>query len=55
MEKAKSFLIETRKSLKQIARFTGYKHTRNFITAFTKKYDQSPSDFRKQITRTVVT
>ncbi|SRR5258706_6298643 len=49
MEKAKSFLTENGKSLKQIAHSTGYKHTSNFITAFKKKYHQSPADFRKQI------
>ena len=49
MEKARSFLLETRKSLKQIARSVGYKHISNFITAFEKKYDQSPTDFRKHI------
>ena len=47
MEKARTLLTEKRKPLKQIARLTGYKHTSNFITAFTKKYNQSPTDFRK--------
>ena len=48
MEKARSLLTEGKKSLKQIARFVGYKHISNFITAFEKKYSQSPTDFRKQ-------
>lgn len=47
MEKARSMLAEDRKSLKQIARYVGYKHISNFITAFEKKYNQSPTDFKK--------
>ncbi|HEX7904694.1 MAG TPA: AraC family transcriptional regulator [Chitinophagaceae bacterium] len=47
MEKARSLLAEDRKSLKQIARHVGYKHISNFITAFEKKYNQSPTDFKK--------
>jgi AraC family transcriptional activator of pyochelin receptor len=49
MEKARLLLKEARKSLKQIARSVGYKYTSNFITAFEKKYDLSPTDFRKQV------
>ena len=48
MEKAKLLLAEKRKSIKQIARSAGYKHISNFSTAFKRKYEQSPADFRKQ-------
>jgi AraC-like DNA-binding protein len=49
MEKAKSLLSETKKSLKQIARSLGYKYPNNFITAFEKKFEQSPANFKKQL------
>ena len=49
MEKARLLLSETRKSLKQIAHSVGYKYPGNFSTAFEKKYEQKPADFRKKI------
>jgi len=48
MEKAKELLEQTDKSIKEIARFTGYKNISSFSVAFKKAYKQSPSKWRNQ-------
>jgi AraC-like DNA-binding protein len=48
MEKAKELLEQTDKSIKEIARFTGYKNISSFSVAFKKTYKQSPSKWRNQ-------
>lgn len=46
MEKAKSLLLKTQKSIKEIARLTGYKSTSSFSQAFKKETGVSPVSWR---------
>ena len=48
MEKARELLEQTDKSIKEIARFTGYKNISSFSVAFKKAFKQSPSKWRSQ-------
>ena len=48
MIKAAELIIETNKTMKQIARATGFRHTNNFITAFTAYYHATPVRYRKK-------
>jgi len=48
MEKAKELLEQTDKSIREIARFTGYKTISSFSVAFKKAFKQSPSKWRSQ-------
>ena len=46
MEMAAMLLISSDKSIKQIAKATGFHYTSNFNTAFTKYFKTSPARFR---------
>jgi len=48
MIKAAELIADTQKTMKQIARTTGFRHTNNFITAFTAYYHVSPGRYRKE-------
>ena len=47
MEKAAELLLESQKSMKQIAKVTGFRHTNNFITAFNTYYHVTPHRYRQ--------
>ncbi len=47
MKKAMELIVETNKTIKEIARVTGFKHYNNFISAFTKHHCISPGKARK--------
>lgn len=47
MQKALIMLKDTDKTIKQIAKATGFKHTTNFITAFKKRFGNSPGKIKK--------
>jgi len=42
-------LIGGKKTIKEIARITGFKHVTNFSTAFTTYYGMAPGKYRKQL------
>jgi AraC-like DNA-binding protein len=46
MIKAAELLVETNKTIKEIARATGYKYRSNFISAFTGYHGLPPSKYR---------
>jgi len=46
MIKAAELIIETNKTMKQIAKATGFKHSNNFINAFRAHYDITPRQYR---------
>jgi len=48
MIKAAGMILESRKSMKQIAKATGFRHTNNFITAFSAFYHITPHRYRQQ-------
>jgi len=48
MKKAKQLLEETKVTIKNIAKQTGYKHYRNFIKAYTSCHGSTPGKIRKQ-------
>lgn len=48
LEKAKTSLVIDGISIGEIAYISGYKHTANFITAFKKRYDITPDQFRQK-------
>jgi AraC-like DNA-binding protein len=48
MEKAKELLINTSKSMKEIARLTGYPHTTNFMNAFKKFFGHPAGQLRRR-------
>ena len=48
MEKARQYLLETRKSISDISLLAGYQDPPNFIRAFKAYYGISPNQFRKQ-------
>lgn len=48
MKTAFILLNETEKTIKQIARAVGFKHTNNFITAFKNFYNISPGKIRNR-------
>lgn len=47
MKLALELLSDTEKTMKQIARLTGYRHHSNFSTAFRNFYNMSPGKARK--------
>lgn len=47
MQKARTLLEETDKSIKEIASLTGYKRTSSFIRSFKKEFSKSPAMWRK--------
>lgn len=47
MQLAKQFLLDTNKSISEIAEICGYDYTSHFSTAFKRKYNISPLKFRK--------
>jgi len=47
MIKAASLLLESRKSIKQIARESGFRHVNNFTRAFTARYAIAPNRYRE--------
>ena len=50
LEKAKSLITSSDKSLTEIALQCGYEESSYFSKSFKQFYGTSPSDFRKQIT-----
>ena len=48
MQHAMSILFDKTKTLKQVAKDVGFKHTNNFIAAFSKKFGISPGQIKKQ-------
>ena len=48
MEKAKQFLEEGRKTMKQIALHCGYRSQGNFTVAFRKIYGVAPTEYQQQ-------
>lgn len=47
MARAREFLLENHKSIKEISEIIGYKNPQHFSTAFKRKFKVSPSNFRK--------
>jgi len=45
--KAKQLLLETGKTIKQIAKETGFRHSNNFTKAFSAYYGIAPNRYRK--------
>jgi len=48
LEKAKKSMINDDLSIGEVAYISGYHHTSNFISAFTKYYEVSPTNYKKQ-------
>ena len=48
MQRAKQLIEDTNITIKAIAKKTGYRHSRNFITAFTRYHDITPGELRKK-------
>ncbi|MDQ2719438.1 MAG: AraC family transcriptional regulator [Bacteroidota bacterium] len=46
MIKAAELILETNKTIKQIAKASGFKHPSNFITAFTSYHGLTPTKYR---------
>ena len=46
MIKAAELIVETNKTIKEIARRTGFKHSSNFITAFASYHGLTPARYR---------
>ena len=46
MEHAHSLILEDERTLSQIARLCGYRHTTNFIAAFKKVYGYTPASIK---------
>ena len=49
MIKAANLLTTSNKSIKQIAKVTGFQHLTNFTRAFTNYYKISPGNYRQQL------
>lgn len=47
MQKAMELLMENNKTIKQITKVTGFKHTNNFTKAFKKRFGISPGSINK--------
>lgn len=47
MQKALIMLKDSDKTIKQIAKATGFKYTTNFITAFKKRFGNSPGKIKR--------
>lgn len=47
LRKAKYLLINTNKSISEVSYLVGFSNTKHFSTCFKKKFESSPSDFRK--------
>lgn len=50
MEMAATLLITSNKTIKQIAKTTGFHYTSNFTTSFIKFHMQSPAQYRNRST-----
>jgi AraC family transcriptional activator of pyochelin receptor len=48
MQRAKQLLEDTNNPIKAVAKKTGYHHSRNFITAFTRYHGITPGELRKK-------
>lgn len=46
MNMASHYLLDTAKSIQEVASLVGYEHQGHFCTAFKKKFNMSPSEFR---------
>ena len=46
MIKAAELIVETNKTIKQIAKTSGFNHSSNFITAFTSYHGLTPTKYR---------
>ncbi|MGG9964085.1 helix-turn-helix domain-containing protein [Ferruginibacter sp. SUN106] len=49
MKKAAELLSDSRKTIKQIAKATGFRYMNNFIRAFSANYSVSPAAYRKNL------
>jgi AraC family transcriptional regulator, transcriptional activator of the genes for pyochelin and ferripyochelin receptors len=47
MIKARQLILETNKTIKQIAKETGFRHPNNFTKAFSSYYHVAPNRYRK--------
>jgi AraC-like DNA-binding protein len=53
MKRAAELLEDNDKTIKEIAKGLGFKHTSNFTTAFKKKFAVTPAKFRRIVRRGV--